>query len=699
MVNRPELTDAYHKLTGMHLDGAGLVAKNQFLKLGSWRDEDIQRYAAAMIPEMDNAKRIMANYTSSYYSKMAGLDGRKLKKLSVPATNLVTENLRNGTTAEMVWQRPFKEMWTSLKKGEDFTDALNAGAARANSIARTEMQLAKREAGLYVRNGNSNIVGYLRTLSGAENCGLCYVASTQRYTRGELMPIHPGCDCGETPIFGNTDVGQVIDNETLNATHEAVAERFGKFDAGGREIDYRKITIHNHGELGPYLGVKGQKFTKVTKAKLNTPIKKPTKVDPKVVKGFTERISPKLKRISAQAIADDIKLEHGDVFVPNLKGKAKIQTLGAKTTAHLDDIKKVGKDIDLEINIRVKKAIGDISNPAEIATAQKQIKLGEELLAKTRLQYEGSVQKGIAIQRARLEAQDALRNKTIRANMAGNGQPLAVIDEYLRDPFAKERIIRDAARNARLEFDYSPAGKKLLAEIKDYEIDIAKYKANLPGSIIPGAEKYSQLYAAKAKEVLEEVRDLGNGGPKFVGSQKAAKILNEARAVYPNDWLEKAQTAFPEIQTVSKRRGYWNYFSKEISISFDKSTGFAPGYSTAVHEMGHMFEASVPGIKELEFAFAHQRAALGTKRTNLGGREVGFEDQWRNLYTGKDYGYNTNSSYEIFTTGIESVFSGSNMWSSSSTVTNRSYLNPSLGKDAGIDDEFRQFILGVLFSL
>ena len=693
MANRPELTDAYHKLTGMHLDGAGQVAKNQFLKLGSWRDEDIQRYTEAIIPEMDNAKRIMANYTSSYYGKIGGLDGNKLKKLSVPATNLVTENLRNGTTAEMVWERPFKEMWTSLKKGNTFTDALNAGAARANSIARTEMQLAKREAGLYVRNGNSNIVGYLRTLSGAENCGLCYLASTQRYSRGDLLPIHPGCDCGETPIFGNTDVGQVIDQETLNATHEAVAERFGKFDAGGREIDYRKITIHDHGELGPYLGVKGQKFTKVSKSKLGRKLEAPKKVNPKVIKGFKERIAPKLKAISAQGIADDIKLEHGDVNVRSLKGKAKIQTLGAKTSAHLDAVKKVGKDIDLEIDIRVKKAIDTQSSPSDIAFAQSQIKATEELMNRTKLEYQSGIQRQIAIEQAKIEARGA---QGVKDRLA-DGYTQAQADDWFNTFYSKERVLKEAAEDGEYYFKYTTVGSKLLKEIKDYEADIANYKLAMPENVLPGTTKYNQIYAEKAKEVLEEVRDLGQGGPSFVGSQKANDILGEAKAVYPNDWLEKAAEVFPEIRTENVTRGYWNEFSRTIAISFNKADGFKNGYATAIHEMGHMFEYSVPGIKELEFAFAHQRAATGSRRTNLGSKEVGFQDQWRNLYTGKDYGYNTDSAYEIFTTGIESVFSGSNMFSQPGQQSR--YLNSALGPNAATDDEFRQFVLGVLFSL
>jgi hypothetical protein len=63
------------------------------------------------------------------------------------------------------------------------------------------------------------------------------------------------------PIYGSTDVGQVIDEERLEAVHASIAERFGVSDRSARAIDYSKISIHEHGELGPVLTVEGQKFT------------------------------------------------------------------------------------------------------------------------------------------------------------------------------------------------------------------------------------------------------------------------------------------------------------------------------------------------------------------------------------------------------------------------------------------------------
>jgi hypothetical protein len=79
------------------------------------------------------------------------------------------------------------------------------------------------------------------------------VASTQRYHKGDLLPIHPGCDCGEMPLYGTDDPGQIINQQRLDATHEAVEARFGEFDRSAREIDYRNIMVADHGEMGPVL--------------------------------------------------------------------------------------------------------------------------------------------------------------------------------------------------------------------------------------------------------------------------------------------------------------------------------------------------------------------------------------------------------------------------------------------------------------
>jgi hypothetical protein len=256
-----QLTDGYLAITSRLVNNAGNIAANSFRRLGSWRDDDVQRYIDGLMPLLDGIKRQSSTLTTAYYKAIAEGRDEDFTVPPIPASDLTTAALRRGVGAEVVYLRPFVEVWTAVSKGAQLRDAIEAGAIRARSLASTEVQLAKRNVGLLSRRANDNIVGFIRTLTGAENCALCFVASTQRYTRGELMPIHPGCDCGELPLYGNQDPGQVIDEERLTAVHEAVEARFGFSDPSGRKIDYRAITIHEHGELGPILTVKGQHFT------------------------------------------------------------------------------------------------------------------------------------------------------------------------------------------------------------------------------------------------------------------------------------------------------------------------------------------------------------------------------------------------------------------------------------------------------
>lgn len=258
---RNELIDAYQTLSGRLLDAAGVSARSSFLTLPDWRDDNIPGYIEQVVSMLTATKQQAAQLASAFYAEIAKLDGQTFSAPVLSREELTTSALRNGADTVQVWSRPFVEMRTALAAGSTIADALDAGAFRAQDLARTEVQLARRGAGLSARKRNSNIVGYIRTLSGSENCALCYLASTQRYHKRDLQPIHPGCDCGEMPIYGTTDVGQVIDETRLSATHEAVAARFNVADAGGRTIDYSKIAIREHGELGPVLTVADQNFT------------------------------------------------------------------------------------------------------------------------------------------------------------------------------------------------------------------------------------------------------------------------------------------------------------------------------------------------------------------------------------------------------------------------------------------------------
>lgn len=259
MATTKELTDAYHAVSNRLIDSAGSLAVTAFQNLGSWRDPDAAKYIALMTRSLDGIKTQASNLELAYAREIAKVQNQTYTAPSIPKSELTTAALRNGVDAEIVYRRPFVEVYTALDQGKTMTEAIDAGVFRARSLATTEIQLARRKASLISRNGNKNVVGYLRTLTGRENCALCYVASTQRYHKADLLPIHPGCDCGTMDIYGNSDPGQVINETLLEAVHEVIEDRFGQSNRSA--VDYNLIAVRDHGELGPVLTIRDQHFT------------------------------------------------------------------------------------------------------------------------------------------------------------------------------------------------------------------------------------------------------------------------------------------------------------------------------------------------------------------------------------------------------------------------------------------------------
>lgn len=261
MVTQAELMDAYNRISSRLVRGAGTKLSSAFTALGSWRDADFDRFLPLALGVVTGAQMQAARLNIVFYQQMAQIAGETFVAPVVNPADYTSEILRNGVPATTVYRRPFVDLYRALDNGKSLTQAIDAGALRISSIASTDVQLARRNAGFQARASNDRIVGYARTLTGSENCALCYVASTQRYRRGDLLPIHPGCDCGEMPIYGSQDPGQVINEARLEATHEAIETRFGGSARDARAIDYSKITVREHGELGPLLTVADQKFT------------------------------------------------------------------------------------------------------------------------------------------------------------------------------------------------------------------------------------------------------------------------------------------------------------------------------------------------------------------------------------------------------------------------------------------------------
>ena len=226
--------------------------------MGSWRDADVDRFVEQIVPRVRAGEVAVARLTDAYLSSMTGARPVGVVDLSA---------IRNGVQPEDVYRRPAVTLYTGLSEGKSFTDAQKSAAARVVDLVRTDLQLSMTHQA-QSNLGRGGMRMFQRTLTGGENCALCAIASTQRYWKEDLLPIHPGCDCGVAPWFGEDT--WVINQEELEKVHGLVASQFGDSDRNARMLpggsnprsDYLDLIVtREHGEYGPTLTWKANKFT------------------------------------------------------------------------------------------------------------------------------------------------------------------------------------------------------------------------------------------------------------------------------------------------------------------------------------------------------------------------------------------------------------------------------------------------------
>lgn len=247
-----------HSLTSIAIQG-----RVQAAVAGAWQavwgfdDAALEEWLGIAVPIVQAAQLHMGTTTAAYLSAaVADMTGAPLVFGGTPEGLMIGPRIRRGIEPKEVYTRPVVEARSLVAAGLDRNEALRRAGTRAVSLAATDVQSTKLYTAQHFMQTTPGVVGYRRHLTGARSCGLCVVASTRRYHRSELMPRHPGCDCGVLPIVGDHDPGEVLNRELLESMHGAVAETYGP-DAVRRSADtdeyHRLYETYNHGEYGPTL--------------------------------------------------------------------------------------------------------------------------------------------------------------------------------------------------------------------------------------------------------------------------------------------------------------------------------------------------------------------------------------------------------------------------------------------------------------
>ena len=281
--------------------------------LPHYRASAVEDMIQAITPRVTAGQLRIADLTRAYLAQCARELGWKVVLPSIDQDEI---RGARGVDPRVVYRRQAVDVYTALAAGKPLPQAAAEGRLRLTQLIGGDMQLAKVHASRQSMRGYpAEGQFYRRVLTGRENCALCVVASTQRYYRGDLLPIHPGCDCDVQPLPPGLAVNQVIDEDLLEQVHQITADRLGVSDRGGRTPDYRKLlTVSEHGEYGPTLSWAQPKAKPKTKAGGAEPPKPPK--PPKKTTAQPPDDSDRLKRllsVPAEKWHKTLQYEGGDV--------------------------------------------------------------------------------------------------------------------------------------------------------------------------------------------------------------------------------------------------------------------------------------------------------------------------------------------------------------------------------------------------
>jgi hypothetical protein len=223
--------------------------------VGGLDERAADRFTGLVVPLVDGTVAQVGTLAEAYLTVLDGSEG-----FTPPRQPPVPPTIRGGTPTVDVYHRAVVQARVAIANGRSFTEAMRQARNRATSTAQTDVMLANRQALDNSTRSRPWITGYRRVLTG-RSCVFCATASTQRYKRANLAPLHPVCDCDIAPIYGTADPGQILNRPMLDRLKARGPEYWkdaGFVDTDGNPVPPdlvpdRKVEVYEHGELGPTL--------------------------------------------------------------------------------------------------------------------------------------------------------------------------------------------------------------------------------------------------------------------------------------------------------------------------------------------------------------------------------------------------------------------------------------------------------------
>lgn len=206
--------------------------------LESYDAASVAPWLQVVVPLLAGAQRQSAALTNAFLSRALG---RPVVPLDLAAVTGAA--IRAGTPPAVVYRRPFVTVWTGLRDGARWADAVAAGRDHAGASAAMDVQNTMRHTLHTIGSADTEILGF-RRVPDANACEFCRLVAGKRYLTSTLMEVHPRCGCG-------------VDVITAANRGDFTGKPSNDLEISGPVI----AKIVQHGELGSLLVDGHQHFT------------------------------------------------------------------------------------------------------------------------------------------------------------------------------------------------------------------------------------------------------------------------------------------------------------------------------------------------------------------------------------------------------------------------------------------------------
>lgn len=234
------------------------LAASAWSAFGDWYDSAaVAAYAAEAATTSESAQQAVFGMLTQYVAELVAVVTGS-RSVEVPRVRL--QLVRNGADPVSVHSRPAAVYRETFAFTGDEALALQRALDRARDLVATDTMLAARQAQVdsMLALGVERYRRVLRPeLSESGPCALCVVASDRIYRVKDLLPIHGGtCKCLTVPLGDAVDPAAKLNAEDLKRLYDAAGG-----STSGEDLKRVRVQVREHGELGPVLTVRGQRFT------------------------------------------------------------------------------------------------------------------------------------------------------------------------------------------------------------------------------------------------------------------------------------------------------------------------------------------------------------------------------------------------------------------------------------------------------